>query len=94
MGSLLFKKKKKRNSVLLYKIANLTNLAIKELKTLARARNMNVYENNSKQQLRSLYIVPSSPISAQIPAPRFKKHPPTSAPRSKKPLPINTLNDY
>ena len=66
---------------------SLENLAIEELKMLAKVRSINGYKNIFRQQLESMFTIPSSNPTPK-PKPRPKKRTsvptPTPDPRPKK----------
>ena len=81
------------------------NLAVNELKLLAKARIIDGYKNMSRQQLESIFTTPSPPkptpkskprpkkrMPASISAPRPKKLTPTPTPRLE--IPLSIPRDY
>ena len=59
----------------------MANLTTRKLKIPVKERKVGDYENTSRQQLESLFIIPSLPTPAPRPATRPKRPKTISAPR-------------
>ena len=74
-------------SGIVYRAAGFENFITQELIIVAKLRNMNGYENMSRQQLENIFTTPSSLKHTIKSAPRPKKHTSTTgstpAPRPK-----------